>query len=120
VPVKVSVNAALQEFATETATLELVLLPTIFEFPAPTPLTRDQLQPVTLAGALKVTVVFGQTLVEPEMEKVGEFVTVTVTVALLVQPFTSVPTTVYDVVEDGLAVTLDPVVALKPLAGDHE
>jgi hypothetical protein len=43
----------------------------------------------------------------------------TVTVAVLLQPAAEVPTTVYVVVDAGFAVTVDPVVALSPLAGDH-
>ena len=93
-PVSEIVNDALHELATLTVTLELVLLPWIFEVPAPDPLTIDQLQFETLAGAVKTTVALGQTLVGPEIENVGELVTVTVTVALLLQPFESVPTTV--------------------------
>ena len=34
-------------------------------------------------------------------------------------PFTSVPVTVYVVVEVGLAVTVEPVVELSPVAGDQ-
>ena len=44
---------------------------------------------------------------------------VTVTCAVAVQPFASVPVTVYEVVEDGLAVTLEPVVELKFVDGVH-
>lgn len=46
--------------------------------------------------------------------------TVIVTCAVAVQPLTSVPVTVYVVVEDGLAETLAPVVLLRPVGGDHE
>jgi len=52
--------------------------------------------------------------------RIGQWVTVTVTDALLLQVFDAVPVTVYEVVDDGLAVTLAPVVADKPVAGDHE
>ena len=45
--------------------------------------------------------------------------TVTVTVPVLTQPAALVPVMVYVVVAVGLAVTLVPVVALKPVAGDH-
>jgi hypothetical protein len=44
---------------------------------------------------------------------------VTVTCVVAVQPFAS-PVTVYVVVEVGLAVTEEPVVALNPVAGLHE
>ena len=44
--------------------------------------------------------------------------TVTVTVAVLEQPEV-VPVTVYVVVEPGLAVTEEPVVALRPVPGLH-
>ena len=49
----------------------------------------------------------------------GKAFTVTVEVAVLVQVFKSVPVIVYTVVVAGLAVTLAPVVALNPVAGDH-
>ncbi len=44
---------------------------------------------------------------------------VTVTDFVLVQPLASVPVTVYVVVEDGFAETVDPVVPDKPVDGDH-
>ena len=47
----------------------------------------------------------------------GRGFTVTVTCAVAEQPFASVPVTVYVDVEDGLAVTLDPVVALRFVDG---
>ena len=50
---------------------------------------------------------------------VGMALTVTVTITVLLQPLV-VPVTVYIVVDDGLAVTLAPVVADKPVDGDHE
>ena len=50
---------------------------------------------------------------------VGIAFTVTVTVAVLLQPAALTPVTVYVVVEDGPAVILDPVVADKPVAGVH-
>lgn len=50
----------------------------------------------------------------------GNGFTVTVDVAVFVHPFTSVPVTVYVVVEVGFAFTLAPVVALNAVAGDHE
>ena len=45
--------------------------------------------------------------------------TVITELAVLVQPFTSVPVTVYVVVVAGFADTVPPVVADKPLAGDQ-
>ena len=42
---------------------------------------------------------------------------VMVTLAVLLQPLTSVPVTVYVLVEPGVAVTLAPVVAESPEAG---
>jgi hypothetical protein len=58
------------------------------------------------------------------METFGETVstiplTVTVTCADAVHPFV-VPVTVYVVVEEGLAVTLEPVELLREDDGDHE
>ena len=50
---------------------------------------------------------------------VGKGLTVTVTVDVPVQPFAPVPVIVYVVVAVGLAVTVAPVVALNPVAGDH-
>jgi len=48
---------------------------------------------------------------------VGKGFTVTVTFVESAQPDPSVPTTVYVVVEPGVAVTFESVVALKPVAG---
>ena len=48
----------------------------------------------------------------------GVVFTVTVTLALLLQPLV-VPVTVYVVVVDGFAVTLAPVVAESPVEGDQ-
>jgi hypothetical protein len=50
---------------------------------------------------------------------VGAVSTVTVTVDVELQPDV-VPVTVYVVVVAGVAVTLAPVVALRPVAGDQE
>ena len=47
-------------------------------------------------------------------------VTVTVPCPVEVQPLTSVPVTVYVIVEVGLAVTVAPIVELKSVAGFHE
>jgi hypothetical protein len=55
---------------------------------------------------------FGETVIT------GIGLTVTVTCAVAVHPRAS-PVTVYVVVEVGLAVTDEPVVALNPVAGDH-
>ena len=52
-----------------------------------------------------------------ETVTMGRGLTVTVTCAMAEQPFASVPVTVYVVVDDGLAVTLDPVVALRFVLG---
>jgi hypothetical protein len=49
----------------------------------------------------------------------GSGFTFTVTSVDAVQPLPSVPVTVYVVVEVGFAVTVDPVVALSPVAGDQ-
>ena len=46
--------------------------------------------------------------------------TVTVTVAVLLQDKVLVPVTVYVVVTVGEAETLEPVVAERPVDGDHE
>ena len=51
---------------------------------------------------------------------VMEEFTVTVTVAVAVQPAALVPVTVYVVVTVGDALIVAPVVALRPVAGDHE
>ena len=47
----------------------------------------------------------------------GNGLTVTVTCAVAVHPAADVPVTVYVVVEEGLAVTDEPVVLLKPVEG---
>lgn len=52
-------------------------------------------------------------------EMTGELLTVTVTVAVEVQPAASAPVTVYTVVIVGEAVTIAPVVVFNPLAGDQ-
>ena len=59
----------------------------------------------TAAGVLTVTT--------------GSGLIVTVTCAVAVHPFASVPVTVYDVVVNGLAVTVEPVVALRLVDGLH-
>jgi hypothetical protein len=60
-----------------------------------------------------------QIVMSGETTTTGIGFTVTVTCAVELHPFTSVPVTVYVVVDAGLAVTLVPVVALSPVAGDH-
>ena len=52
-------------------------------------------------------------------EITGREFTFTVTCVDAVQPLLSVPVTVYVEVEVGFAVTVEPVVALSPVAGDH-
>ena len=52
-------------------------------------------------------------------EITGRGFTFTVTCVDAVQPLPSVPVTVYVEVEVGFAVTVEPVVALSPVAGDH-
>jgi hypothetical protein len=52
-----------------------------------------------------------------EAKTAGDGITVTIIVAEAVHPFTSVAVTVYVVVESGVAITVVPVVALKPVAG---
>lgn len=49
-----------------------------------------------------------------------EGLTVTVTLAVFVQPEALIPVTVYAVVVVGFAITTAPVAALSPVAGDHE
>ena len=49
----------------------------------------------------------------------GSGFTFTVTCVDAVQPLLSVPVTVYVEVEEGFAVTVEPVVALSPVAGDQ-
>jgi hypothetical protein len=58
-------------------------------------------------------VTFGETVTT------GTGFTVTVTCAVAVQPSAS-PVTVYVVVEFGVAVTVEPVAELNPVAGLHE
>ena len=53
-------------------------------------------------------------------EITGSGFTVTVTCVVAVQPLLSVPVTVYVEVEEGLAVTVEPVVALSAVEGVHE
>jgi hypothetical protein len=53
------------------------------------------------------------------MVTVGKFVTVTVTLAVFIHPFKSVPVTVYVLVTVGWAVTVVPDVESNPVAGDH-
>jgi hypothetical protein len=49
----------------------------------------------------------------------GKELTVTVTLVEFEQPLPSTPETVYMLVRAGVAVTVVPVVALRPLDGDH-
>ena len=51
---------------------------------------------------------------------IGTEVIVTITVAVSEQVAELLPTTVYVVVTVGFAVTVEPVVALNPVDGDHE
>ena len=57
---------------------------------------------------------------EGETVTTGRGFTVTVTCVDAVHPLLSVPVTVYVVVEVGLAVTEEPVVALSAFAGVHK
>jgi hypothetical protein len=68
---------------------------------------RFTLLPAQIAGAAGVTLT------------VGSGRTVTVMVAVPVQPWAFVPITVYVVVAVGFAVGFAQVVQLKPVAGDH-
>jgi len=63
------------------------------------------LAPLQILGELTVTV--------------GNGKTVTTAVAVFKQPLAAVPVIVYVVVVVGFAVTLAPVVALKPVLGDQ-
>jgi hypothetical protein len=81
----------------------------------------DEVHGLTAAGVpdpVKAIVDPSQTAVGPVI--VGCALTVTVTVCVLVHPAAEVPVTVYVVVVAGLAVTVAPVVADNPVAGDHE
>lgn len=49
----------------------------------------------------------------------GKELTVTVTVFVFLQPYELVPVTVYVVVVEGLAITVDPVEVFKEEEGDH-
>jgi hypothetical protein len=60
-----------------------------------------------------------QIVAEGEMVSIGTGLTVTVTCAVAVHPLKS-PVTVYVIVEDGLAITLAPVVEFRVVAGLHE
>jgi len=71
--------------------------------PLPVSAVEEPLQIVTLEPPLTV----------------GKALTETWTVAVLVQPLTSVPVTVYVVVLEGFAVTLVPVVADRLAPGAH-
>ena len=59
------------------------------------------------------------TAVDGLMETTGLGFTVMLVDSAAVQPFASVPVTVYRVVVDGEAVTVLPVVLLRPVAGDQ-
>ena len=68
---------------------------------------------VNVAGSPLQIAVFGETV------NTGIGFTVTVVCAEAEHPFTSVPVTVYKIVEEGLAVTDGPVVLLRFVAGLH-
>jgi hypothetical protein len=68
---------------------------------------RETFPPIHIAGAEGVTVT------------TGNGCTVTVTVAVFVQPLEEVPVTVYVVVTVGEAVGLTQLVQLNPVEGDH-
>ena len=68
---------------------------------------------VNVAGSPLQIAVFGETV------STGIGFIVTVVCADAEQPFISVPVTVYEVVEEGFAVTEEPVVLLRLLAGLH-
>ena len=56
---------------------------------------------------------------EPDKVIEGAEPTVTVTLAVFWQPLASVPVTVYVTVLVNVAVTVEPVVALRPVEGDQ-
>jgi hypothetical protein len=82
----------------------------------------DHVYPVTLLAplAFRLSVCPAQNgLLFEALVNDGTGLTLTVTVAVLAHPLLFVPVTVYVLVEDGLAVTLAPVVADRPVPGDH-
>ena len=86
---------------------------------AESPIPGDQVYvapPLAVRGVDEPTQI---ATLEPALT-VGRELTLTVTVALLIQPIAViVPVTVYVVVAMGLAVTVPPVVADSPAPGDH-
>lgn len=89
---------------------------TVLPVVAESPVAGDQLYEVAPVAV---------SVAEAPLQIVAEFTattgfapTVTVAVAVPEQPFV-VLVIVYVVVEDGFAVTVDPVVAESPVAGDH-
>jgi hypothetical protein len=82
------------------------------------PVAGLQVKLVALLLAVKVTDCCPTHIAPPATVSVGLLITFIVAVAVFVQPFTSVPVTVYGVVTVGVPVTVAPVVELKP--ADHE
>jgi hypothetical protein len=76
-------------------------------------------QTYVLAPVAVSVVEFPAHMVAEATVTVGFDTTVTLVVSEFMQPLASVPVTVYCVVEDGLAFTLDPVVELRPVPGLH-
>ena len=97
-----------------TAGVAVTVVPVVADNPVP----GDQAYveaPLAVSGVLVPVqiVTDGQVIV-------GIAFTVTVVVPIPTQPNALVPVIVYVVVVVGLAVTVVPVVALNPVAGDHE
>ncbi len=70
-----------------------------------------------MADAVPAQVLKGDS--EPDKVIEGAEPTVTVTLAVFWQPLASVPVTVYVTVLVNVAVTVEPVVALRPVEGDQ-
>jgi hypothetical protein len=70
-----------------------------------------------VADAVPAQVLKGDS--EPDKVIEGAEPTVTVTLAVFWQPLASVPVTVYVTVLVNVAVTVEPVVALRPVEGDQ-
>ena len=99
--------------------VEVGLAVTVVPVVALSPVAGDQMY-VTAPDAVSVAVCCPTHIAGGAgTEITGSGLTFTVTCVDAVQPLASVPVTVYVVVEVGLAVTVVPVVALSPVAGDH-
>ena len=83
------------------------------------PIAGDQLYDVAPAAVSEVLVPSQIVLFVADAFTTGMGFTVTVTVAVFVQPLALVPVTVYVVVAFGVAVGFAQLVQERPVAGDH-